>query len=69
MTLNDIKAMDKEFISPAVVAQVVGCDPQSIRIQARENPDALGFPVSVQGTRTRIPRRAFVRWMEGGVQE
>ena len=69
MTLNDIKAMDKEFISPAVVAQVIGCDPQSIRIQARKNPAALGFPVSVQGTRTRIPRRAFVRWMEGGAQE
>lgn len=69
MTLNDIKRMDREFLPPSIVARVVGCDPQSIRIQARENPDALGFPVSVQGTRTRIPRRAFVRWMEGGVQE
>lgn len=69
MTLDDIKRMDREFLPPSVVAHVVGCDPQSIRIQARENPAALGFPVSVQGTRTRIPRRAFVRWMEGGVQE
>ena len=68
MTLNDIKAMDKEFISPAVVAQVIGCNPQSIRIQARENPAALGFPVSVQGTRTRIPRLAFISWVEGGMQ-
>lgn len=69
MTLNDIKAMKKECLSPAIVAQVIGCNPQYIRLQARENPDALGFPVSVQGTRTRIPRRAFVRWMEGGVEE
>ena len=29
-------------------------------------PKALGFPVNVQKTRTRIPRRAFIKWMEGG---
>lgn len=69
MTLNDIKTMDEDFLYPDTVAKIIGCNPQSIRIQARENPDALGFPVSVQGTRTRIPRRAFVRWMEGEVQE
>lgn len=65
MTLDDIKAMKKECLSPAIVAQVMGCDPHYIRLQARQNPAALGFPVNVQGTRTRIPRRAFIRWMEG----
>lgn len=68
MTLNDIKSMDDDFLYPDTVAKIIGCNPQSIRIQARENPDALGFPVSVQGTRTRIPRLAFISWVEGGMQ-
>lgn len=65
MTLEDLKAMDREMLTPAIVAKVIRCDPYFITIQARTNPTALGFPVSVQGTRTRIPRRAFIRWMEG----
>ena len=69
MTLNDIKSMDDDFLYPDTVAKIIGCNPQSIRIQARENPDALGFPVSVQGTRTRIPRLAFISWVEGGMQK
>lgn len=65
MTLDDIKNMDREMLSPAIVAKVIHCNPYYITIQARTNPTALGFPVSVQGTRTRIPRRAFIKWMEG----
>lgn len=66
MTLDDLKAMDREMLPPKIVAQVIGCDPYYISLQARTAPELLGFPVSVQGTRTRIPRRAFIRWMEGG---
>lgn len=65
MTLDDIKTMTREMLTPSIVAQIIGCNPYYITIQARTDPDALGFPVSVQGTRTRIPRRAFIRWMEG----
>ena len=65
MTLDGIKAMDREMLTPAIVAKIIRCDPYYISLQARKDPEALGFPVSVQGTRTRIPRRAFVRWMEG----
>lgn len=68
-TLEDIKAMDREMLTPAIVSQVVGCDPHYIRIQARADPEALGFPVSVQGSRTRIPRRAFIKWMEVGLRD
>lgn len=65
MTLEEIKAMEREMLTPAIVAKVIGCDPYAISLQARTDPAALGFPVSVQGRRTRIPRRAFIRWMEG----
>lgn len=66
MTLDHIKAMECETITPAVAAAVIGCDPQAIRIAAHTEPESLGFPVVVMGTRTRIPRRAFIRFMESG---
>lgn len=65
MTLQDLKAMSKTMLTPAEAAQVIGCDPQLIRIAARQQPELLGFPVVVIGTRTRIPRTAFIRFIEG----
>lgn len=66
MTLEEIKKMDKEMLVPTIVAKVIGCDPYYISLQARKKPELLGFPVHVHGNRTLIPRRAFIRWMEGG---
>lgn len=66
MTLEDIKVMDRETITPAVAASVIGCDPCSIRIVAHTEPESLGFPVIVMGSRTKIPRRAFINFMESG---
>ena len=64
-TLNDVKNMDRDFITPAIAAQVLGCDPNYIRVAARDCPETLGFPISRIGTRTKIPRVAFIRFMEG----
>lgn len=38
----------------------------TIRRAAREHPETLGFPVMLYGNQVRIPRRAFVRFLEGG---
>ena len=65
MTLEDLKAMNSEFITPAVAGSILGCHPYSITLQARQAPALLGFPVGVIGTRTKIPRRAFVQFLEG----
>lgn len=65
MTLEEIKALDREYLTPAQVASVLGCDPQGVRVWARECPNALGFPVILLPHRTKIPRRAFVAYMEG----
>lgn len=65
MTLDDLKRLDREFLTPAQVAEVLGCDPQGIRVWARQRPEGLGFPVCLVGSRTKIPRFAFIRWMEG----
>ena len=65
MTLDDLRKIDREFLTPAQVAEILGCDPQGIRVWARQRPEGLGFPVCIVGSRTKIPRRAFVAWMEG----
>lgn len=69
MTIEYIKAMDREMLTPAIVGKVIGCDPYRITLQAREQPELLGFPVHVHGNRTLIPRRAFIKFMEGDFKE
>lgn len=66
MTLTEIRASNEPFLRPVDVAEVLGCTPQSIRLQAREYPEALGFPVVVLGTRTRIPRKPFLAFIGEG---
>lgn len=65
MTLDELKAMDKPIITPKIAAQFLGCNPYSISIAARDCPERLGFPVSRIGARTKIPRLAFIRFLEG----
>ena len=67
MTLAEIKASDAVFLLPADIAPVLGCNPNFIRLTAHENPASLGFPVSVIGTRVRVPRKPFLNFIgEGG---
>lgn len=66
MTLDEIRNSTKEVLTPAEVAEVLGCDPQYVRVAARQQPDLLGFNVAVIGSRVKIPRRAFLNWLEGG---
>lgn len=65
MTLDEIRNSTKEVLTPAEVAPVLGCDPQDIRVAAKQHPERLGFNVMVIGTRVKVPRLAFIRWMEG----
>lgn len=65
MTLDEIRASDKTMLTPADIAPVLGADAQDIRVQARMAPERLGFNVAVVGTRVKVPRLAFIRWMEG----
>lgn len=67
MTLAEIRKSDKTILTPGDVAETLGMDAQTIRVQAARDPRALGFPVMRAGTRTRIPREGFLRWIEGRV--
>lgn len=64
MTIEDIKAMDKPFLIPKDIAPLLGCDPYTINICAKQCLERLGFPVIMLGNRVKIPREGFIRfWM------
>lgn len=65
MTLDDVKAIDREYLIPREVAAVLGTDGQSIRVWARQCPEGLGFPTVCVGNRVKIPKAGFIAYMEG----
>lgn len=69
MTLDEIRNLDREYLVPAEVAPVLGVDAQDIRVAAKQHPERLGFNVAVIGTRVKVPKLAFLAWMEGGNHE
>ena len=65
MTITEIEASEKTMLTPGDVAEVLGCNPYAINVQAKQDPARLGFPVAVIGNRVKIPREAFLRWFRG----
>lgn len=73
MTLQQIIDSTKEMLTPKDVAEVLGCDPYTINVQVKQDiadgVNSFGFPISKIGTRVRIPRRAFLRFVLGEEKE
>lgn len=67
MTLDEIRESSKEILNPSDICDVLGCSAYAITLQAREDAKngtkSFPFPVIVLGTRTKIPRRPFLRVM------
>ncbi|MEG2000570.1 MAG: hypothetical protein RR053_04155 [Evtepia sp.] len=61
MTLADIAAIPKDFLTPQDVALYLQMDPQVIRILSRDAPERLLFPVIRSGNRTKIPKHMFIK--------
>ena len=66
MTFEQMIKSDKNFLVPEDVAEVLGCKPYSINCQAKADPGKLGFPICMMGSTVRIPRLAFIHWMQYG---
>ena len=62
MTLDEIRKSTKEVLTPADIADVLGCDAQDIRVQARMAPEKLGFPVIIIKSRIKVPRVPFLKY-------
>lgn len=58
---DSILASRAVFLTAAEVGRAAGISPDHIRVQARNNPAALGFPVTVVGSRVYIPRVPFLK--------
>ena len=63
--LKQVEDMDIPILVPRQVAPIIGTDPHTLRLQARLKPETLGFPVIVAGTRVKIPRIPFIKYMKG----
>jgi len=69
MTLEELKALDKEMLIPADIAPILGVAQYSINIQVKEDKEtgknSFCFPTILIGTRVLIPRRPFIKALEG----
>ena len=65
MTWQEMKQSDKMFLTADDVSEVLNCDPQTLRLAVREKKELVGFNCSMIGKTLRIPRQAFIKWVEG----
>lgn len=65
-TLEDIEHIPKNMLAPNDICEYLEADPQNIRLQAQQDPTKLGFPVSIVGSRVKIPKDAFIFWCKFG---
>ena len=63
LTLDDLAAVDRDWLTCAQVAPILGANADSIRGQARVCPERLGFPSICFGNQVRIPKVPFLRFM------
>lgn len=63
MTLAQIRASDKEWLTPADVSRVLQCNPYTLNVTVNQGK-TLPFPYLMTGRRLKIPRRAFIAWAE-----
>ena len=66
ITLDDLRSIDREFITPVIAANILGCDPHYIRLTAREAPEELGYNVTRIGRQHQRSPALFIRFLEGG---
>ena len=66
MTFEELMAYPRDYLVSAQIAPILDATPQLIRETARKHPEWLGFPVIVYGSRVKIPKVPFLRYLRGG---
>ena len=66
MTITEIMASEADTLGPTDIAEVLGCDPNTLRLMATQQPEALAplQPIRL-GNRVRFPRMRFLWWYFG----
>lgn len=65
MSIEEMKGLAQDYLTPRDVAGCLGCTAYAINQQAKGDAGKLGFPVVIIGKRVKIPRIAFIKFMEG----
>ena len=65
MTLAELEAVPGDVLTCRQIAPVLRANPATLRRQAAERPELLGFPVIIAGSRVKIPKAPFLRFMRG----
>ena len=65
MTIEEIKNSSRTYLTVCDIGKIVGIRPDKLRYQALTDSTKLGFPVCVADKTVRIPRVAFLTWMNG----
>ena len=65
MTMAEIRQCEKDCLTPADIADVLGSDQQTIRETAKQHPERIRYPFTFVGSRMKIPRPGFIRWFDG----
>ena len=64
MTLKELEQLETEVLTPSQVAPILGCQPYTINVAVKKGI-RLPFPVLTMGTRVRIPKTPFIKFMRG----
>ena len=64
-TLEELEAIPGEILTCENVAGVLQVKPYNLCLQARQYPETIPFPVIVMGTRVKIPKKPFLKFMRG----
>lgn len=64
-TLKDIEAISKDLLTIMDIRDYLDCDANAFRLQAHKDPSKIGFPVIVIGSRVKIPKIPFIKFMRG----
>ena len=67
MTIAEIQASDKVFLTPGDIGPVLGSTPHTIRVIARQRPDLIGYEFTFTGNRMKIPRIPFLRFIGASI--
>ena len=62
-TVQELQESQKAFFTPDDVSGVLGSNPQTIRVTARQRPDLIGYEFTFVGNRMKIPKIPFLRFL------
>lgn len=65
MTLQELEQLETEVLTPNQVAPILGCQPYTINVATRDGKNPFPFPVIRIGSRVRIPKKPFLKFMRG----